>query len=78
MFGELVSGFAGKDLNHIQPPYSILPKQGTHVDIAYQGGIRTQKFTINHVPYKYAIPALTGWNSEYVDNDQHVKEIGAG
>ncbi len=77
LFGELVSGFAGKDLNIIQPPYSILPKQGTHVDIAYQGGIRTQKFTINHVPYKYAIPALTGWNLEYVDNDQHVKEIGA-
>ena len=77
LFGELVSGFAGKDLNIIQPPYSILPKQGSHVDIVYQGGIRTQNFTINHIPYKYAIPALTGWNLEYVSDDQHVKEIGA-
>ncbi len=83
-FGELVSGLGGNDVGVIQPPFSILPDE----DISFLGGIfsgcgtvassgiRTQEFVIENIPYKYAIPMLTGWELGYLCSDQHVKEIG--
>jgi hypothetical protein len=79
-FGEMVSELGGNDLGVIQPPFSILPVE----DVPWYdfttclpgSGIDTKEFEIQNVPYKYAIPVLTGWELEYGCDDQKVKEIG--
>jgi CARDB len=76
MFGEIVSALGGNDLNVINPTYSILPKQNEHIDIVNGGGILTENVTVKHVPFRYAIPVLTGWNLEYQGDDENVKELG--
>ena len=76
MFGELVSGFAGNDVGVIQPPFSILIASKPSGGTIGGGGVRTQEFVIEHVPFKYAIPVLTGVDLSYFGDDQHVKEIG--
>jgi hypothetical protein len=81
-FGEMVSGLVGKDVGVIQPPFSILPDEEsgrfeTCIDTLPRG-IQTQEFVVENVPYEYALPMLTGWESSYGCNgDQHVAEVGA-
>jgi hypothetical protein len=75
-FGEIVSALGGNDLSIIQPPFSILPRDGINAGTVESGGIRTQDFTVKNIPFKYVIPMLTGWELGYLPDDQHVKEIG--
>lgn len=78
-FGEMVSELGGNDLGVIQPPFFILPTEdegffsgcGT-----VQGSLRTVEFEIDDIPYEYAIPMLTGWELDYLCDDNDVKEIG--
>jgi len=41
-------------------------------------GIKTkpEEVVVDNIPYKYAIPMLTGWDIGYEGTDQHVKQIG--
>jgi hypothetical protein len=39
-------------------------------------GVITEEVVIDNIPYKYAIPMLTGWDIGYEGSDQHVKQIG--
>jgi hypothetical protein len=79
-FGEIVSGLGGSDVGVIQPPFSILPEEGIGffgACLSGPSGIQTQEFVIQNVPYKYAIPMLTGWELGYgCMGDQHVTEVG--
>lgn len=75
VFGELVSAMGGSDVATIQPPFSILPRQGEGGGTS-QGGVITQDVAIENVPFDYAIPMLTGWELGYLTDDQHVKELG--
>jgi hypothetical protein len=75
-FGEMVSGFGGNDLEIIQPPFSILPIDGENAGALSSNGVVTQNVMIKNVPFKYAVPMLTGWDLNYITDDQHVKEIG--
>ncbi len=78
-FGEMVSGLGGNDVGIIQPPFSILPQEDTGIGTTCYppgNGVETKEFVIDNVPYKYAIPMLTGWKLGYGCDDEHVKEIG--
>lgn len=75
-FGEIVSGLGGNDIGVIQPPFSILPIDGVGGGALSSAGVRTQEFVIENIPFKYAVPMLTGWELRYLTDDQHVKEIG--
>jgi hypothetical protein len=33
-------------------------------------------YTVEKVPFEYAIPVLTGWDLHYTDADHHVEQIG--
>lgn len=83
-FFELVSGMGGNDVSVIQPPYSILPD---NADAPWLGifsscgevsgqSTNTNTYTIENIPYQYAVPMLTGWELEYLCSDKHVKDIG--
>jgi len=76
-FGEVVSAMGGSDVGVIQPPFSILPSESAwFCGTQDSPPVRTEEFVIENVPFEYAIPMLTGWDLEYLCNDQHVKEIG--
>jgi hypothetical protein len=79
-FGEFVSDMGGQDVGVIEPPFSILPKEGScgGAYVGPQTGIQTQDIVIDNIPYAYAIPMLTGWDVEYSSPpcDHHVREIG--
>jgi hypothetical protein len=34
------------------------------------------QYSVQHVPFDYAVPVLTGWQLEYPCSDHHVKTIG--
>ena len=76
-FGEMVSGLGGSDVGIIQPPFSILPVEDEGIGCVSSGsGLKTEGFVIEKVPYKHAIPMLTGWELHYDCGGEHVKEIG--
>ncbi|HTP26631.1 MAG TPA: hypothetical protein VMK12_13385, partial [Anaeromyxobacteraceae bacterium] len=80
-FGEIVSGMGGADVGLIQPAYSILPSNAGFLGGAFcspigKGGFVTEGFTIENIPYQYAVPMLTGWDLEYLCTDHHVREAG--
>ena len=75
VFTEAVSDLFGLDVHQIQPPFSILPIESVSGGFG-GGGIKTKEVVIDMIPYKYAIPMLTGWELGYTTSDQHVKEIG--
>jgi hypothetical protein len=75
VFTEAVSTLFGLDVHPIQPPFSILPIESASG--GFDGaGVKTKEVMIDNIPYKYAIPMLTGWEVGYTVSDQHVKEIG--
>jgi hypothetical protein len=75
VFSEAASSLFGLDVHPIQPPFSILPIES--VSGGFGGaGVKSKDVVIDMVPYKYAIPMLTGWDVGYTTSDQHVKEIG--
>ena len=74
-FAELVSGMGGSDVNIIQPAFSIQPR-GTSNIVPQGSGVITEEVVVDNIPYKYAIPMLTGWDIGYEGSDQHVKQIG--
>lgn len=81
MFGELVSGMAGSDVDVLQPAFPILPRDsmgffGACLGESGSAGVKTEQITIDNIPYAYAIPMLTGWELSYPCDDHHVKEIG--
>lgn len=77
-FGEIISGLSGSEVGVIQPPFSILPKESESDDTCYPpADITTHDFVIENVPFKYAIPMLTGWELDYLGSDHNVQKIGA-
>jgi hypothetical protein len=36
----------------------------------------TESYSVENVPFEYAVPVLTGWDLQYVTEDHHVKRIG--
>ncbi len=75
VFSEMVSALGGNDVGLIQPPFSMLPKEG-QVGGNLTGGVITQDVMIENIPFVYAVPMLTGWELAYLPDDQHVKEVG--
>ena len=81
-FVELVSAMGGNDVGVVQPPFSILPSEGTDslfsrcAYIPPPSEVKTEDFVVENVPFQYAIPMLTGWSLEYTCTDHHVKDIG--
>jgi hypothetical protein len=76
-FGEVVSGLGGTDVGVVQPPFSILPVEGSFICGELGGtGVKSEEFDIENIPFEYAIPMLTGWELHYLCGDHHVKEIG--
>jgi hypothetical protein len=76
-FIELVSGIGGNDVGAIQPPFSILPSDSdSQCGATGSSGVVTENVVIENVPFKYAIPMLTGWDLEYLCTDHHVRDIG--
>ena len=49
-FGEIVSGLSGSDLEIIQPPFAILPKNGENAGALSSSGILTKEFEIRMSP----------------------------
>lgn len=78
-FGELVSAMSGTDVGIIQPPFSILPINSAgffHACLDDGAGVKTDEFSVDNIPYAYAIPMLTGWEMNYGCSDHHVRQIG--
>lgn len=78
-YNEHVSALAGDDIGIVQPPYTIRPL--LHQNIGCQsstGGVTTETYSVENVPFEYAVPVLTGWSLEYdCPTDQHVLKLGA-
>ena len=77
--GEIVSALGGRDVGIVQPPYTILPKEdvGWLTGCLYaEGGVKTEDYVVENVPFEYAIPMLTGWELWYPCDDQHVSQVG--
>lgn len=75
-FGDIVSAMGGGDVGIIQPPFSILPREDD-CDGSFGGsGVRTEEFIIENIPYRFAVPMLSGWELGYLCDDENVKEIG--
>ncbi|MEP7145603.1 MAG: CARDB domain-containing protein [bacterium] len=73
-FGEMVSGLGGDDVSIIDPPYSILPHEDD-CDGA-TGHTKQEEYVVKNIPYKFAIPILTGWELGYVCDDEHITKAG--
>jgi hypothetical protein len=80
-FGEIVSGLGGSEVGVVQPPFSILPIEDEGGVFSWCGVISNPVITSDHeihtVPYKYAIPMLTGWDLRHLCQDEKIQEIGA-
>lgn len=77
-FGEMVSGMSGSDVRIIQPPYSFLPRDNVGVFGACSGSLKKkEEFFVERVPFKYAIPVLSGWELGFLCNDHHIKISGS-
>jgi hypothetical protein len=76
-FGEIVSGVSGSEVGVVQPPFSILTKVGESDDTCVPpADVTTHDFCIEDIPFKYAIPMLTGWEVYYYGSDHHVQKVG--
>jgi len=80
-FGEIVSGLGGSEVEVVQPPFAILPIEDDSGILSGCGVISNPVVTTDHqidtVPYKYAIPMLTGWDLRHLCEDEKIQEIGA-
>jgi hypothetical protein len=81
-FGEIVSGLSGSEVGVVQPPFSVLPIEEMpllpwETCVGSSGPVQTKDYEINTVPYKYAIPMLTGWDLSYGCSNGKVEEVGA-
>jgi len=80
-FGEIVSGLAGNDVGVVQPPFAILPIEDDSGIFSGCGIVPNPVTTTDHqidtVPYKYAIPMLTGWDLRHLCEDEKIQDIGA-
>lgn len=77
--GEIVSVIGGSDVGIIQPPFTVLPREDIGLGggcIGEAGGIKTQEYTIENIPFEYAVPMLTGWELAYSCDDENVTRIG--
>ena len=74
-FADWSPAWGGSDVSIIQPAFSIEPQGGSN---PVASGIKTkpEEVVVDNIPYKYAIPMLTGWDIGYEGTDQHVKQIG--
>ena len=75
VFSELVSTVGGNDVGIVQPPFAVLPKEGEGGNFL-PGGVKKEQIVIENVPFEYAVPLLTGWDLNYLTDDQPVKEVG--
>jgi hypothetical protein len=77
-FGEIVSGLSGDEVDVIQPPFSILPKEDTGWFSACLGpsASSTENVRIDNVSYKYVIPMLTGWDLPYGCSNVEIDNTG--
>jgi hypothetical protein len=80
-FGEIVSGLAGSEVAVVQPPFAILPIEDDSGIFSGCGVVSNPVTTTDHqidtIPYKYAIPMLTGWDLRHLCEDKKVEEMGA-
>ncbi|HYU32359.1 MAG TPA: hypothetical protein VEW48_09355 [Thermoanaerobaculia bacterium] len=75
---DYVSGLGGRDVGLITPPFTVLPHEDAGIGCAsLAGGLHSEDFSVEAVPYEFAIPVLSGWDLAYVCGDEHVTEIGA-
>jgi hypothetical protein len=51
----------GSDVSIIQPAFSIQPRGDSNI-VPQGSGVITEEVVIDNIPYKYAIPMLTGWD----------------
>lgn len=75
-FAEMVSGMSGSDVRIIQPPYSFLPRDNTGFFGSCNGSIHKEEHIVERVPFRYAIPVLSGWELGFLCNDHHIQNIG--
>lgn len=81
VFGEVVSGIGGKDVEIITPPFGIAAQISSGFLTGCLnppgGNIITTEYTVTNIPYEKAIPVLTGWDLHYsCRKDHHVREAG--
>lgn len=78
-FGEIVSGMSGSDVFVIDAPYSIIPKEddcGTGTGTIFSGPQPPEEVVIKNIPYRYAVPMLTGWELGYLCDDENIRRAG--
>ena len=56
-------------------PFAVLPKEGEGGNFL-PGGVKKEQIVIENVPFEHAVPLLTGWDLNYLTDDQHGKEVG--
>lgn len=75
--GEIVSVIGGSDVDIVQPPFTILPREDVSGGcIGEPSGIQTEEYAVENVPFEYAVPMLTGWELAYFCDDENVARIG--
>jgi hypothetical protein len=74
-FTEVVSAIGGPEVELIQPEFTLDPMDNTSGALG-GAGVKSAPVAIEHLPYAYAVPVLTGWDIGYAGSDQHVKDLG--
>lgn len=79
-FNEKVMALEGNDVALVHPPFAISPRRENQADASNdpQKGVKTEKVTITGLPFKYAVPVLTGWDLYFCceESDERVRDLG--
>lgn len=78
-FGDRVTVLTGNDVSLIEPPFAIVPYSPKGYFDACMRNVSTEETVdveILDLPFKYAVPMLTGWELRYACDDEEVKRIG--
>jgi hypothetical protein len=77
---ESVAILGGNDIGVVRPPFTILPAEDVEglftSCVSSNGGVKTEEYVVEDIPFDYAVPMLTGWDLTYECDAQEVKEIG--
>jgi len=71
------SVLGGDEIGVVQPPFTTIPTIVRNNIASGLQGETTQEFTIENIPYDFAVPMLTGWELRYeFGDDEELTKMG--
>ncbi len=74
-FADLAAAVGANLLDMIEPHFGIAPMRETS-STAGEAGTTVKKFTVENIPFDFAMPVLKGWNLFLPEDDEQIRQIG--